>query len=112
MQVNPMKKETCLVYGCTTNTILRETKYFQILIKRMWNILTIAGRCACIVDSGKTTIILSMGTQVTIENALLYPDSTRTLLSYRDICKNGLHLVTHEENNEESLLITRISPHY
>jgi hypothetical protein len=26
-----------------------------------------------------------MGTQVTIENALLYPDSTCTLLSYRDI---------------------------
>jgi hypothetical protein len=48
-----------------------------------------------------------MGTQVTIENALLYPDSTRTLLSYRDIRKNGLHIVTHEENNKESLLITK-----
>jgi uncharacterized protein YbaR (Trm112 family) len=48
-----------------------------------------------------------MGTQVTIENALLYPDSTRTLLSYKDIHKNGLHIVTHEENNEESLLITK-----
>jgi hypothetical protein len=44
-----------------------------------------------------------MGTQVTIENALLYPDSTRTLLSYRDIRKNGLHVVTHEESNEEFL---------
>jgi hypothetical protein len=42
-----------------------------------------------------------MGTQVTIENALLYPDSTRTLLSYWDIRKNRLHVVTHEENNEE-----------
>jgi hypothetical protein len=42
-----------------------------------------------------------MGTQVTIENALLHPDSTRTLLSYRDICKNGLYVITHEENNEE-----------
>jgi hypothetical protein len=48
-----------------------------------------------------------MGTQVTIKNTLLYPDSTRTLLSYRDICKNELHIVTHEENNEESLLITK-----
>jgi hypothetical protein len=45
--------------------------------------------------------VLPMGTQVTIENALLYPDSTRTLLSYRDIRKNGLHVITHEENNEE-----------
>jgi hypothetical protein len=37
----------------------------------------------------------------------LYLDSTYTLLSYRNICKNGLHIVTHEENNKESLLITK-----
>jgi hypothetical protein len=48
-----------------------------------------------------------MSTQVTIENALLYPNFTCTLLSYRDISKNGLHIVTHEENNKESLLITK-----
>jgi hypothetical protein len=63
----------------------------------------------CIVGFEKATIILPMGTQITIENALLYPDSTRTLLSYRDIRKNGLHIVTHEENNKESLLITKIN---
>jgi hypothetical protein len=72
----------------------------------MGNILTIAGRDACIIGSGKATIILPMSTQVTIENVLLYPNSTRILLSYRDIRKNELHIVTHEENNEESLLIT------
>jgi hypothetical protein len=48
-----------------------------------------------------------MSMQVTIENALLYPDSTRTLLSYRDIRKNGLHVITHEENNEEFLRIIK-----
>jgi hypothetical protein len=48
----------------------------------MKNILTIAGRNMCIVGSGKATIIFLMGTQVIIENALWYPDSTRTLLSY------------------------------
>jgi hypothetical protein len=100
MQVNPMEEEMCLVNSCTTNTILREIKYFQTVTKRMRNILTIIGRDACIVRSGKATIILSMGTQVTIKNTLLYPDSTHTLLSYRDISKNELHIVTHEENNE------------
>jgi hypothetical protein len=40
-----------------------------------------------------------MGMQVTIENALLYTDSTRILLSYRDIRKKGLHVIKHEENN-------------
>jgi hypothetical protein len=107
MQVNPMDEEMYLVDSCTTNTILRETKYFQTLTKRMRNILTIAGRDTCIVGSRKATVILPMSTQVTIENVLLYPDSTRTLLSYRDIRKNGLHIVTHDENNKESLLITK-----
>jgi hypothetical protein len=107
MQVNSMEEEMCLVDCCTINTILRETKYFQTLTKRTGNILTIAGRDTCIVGYEKATIIFSMGTQVTIENVLLYSDSTRTLLSYRDIRKNGLHIVTHEENNKESLLITK-----
>jgi hypothetical protein len=60
-----------------------------------------------IVDSGRATIVLSMGTQVTIKNALLYPDSTRILLSYRDIRKNRLHVITHEENNEKFLHIIK-----
>jgi hypothetical protein len=102
-----MEEEMCFVDSCTTNTILRETKYFQTLTKRTGNILTIAGRDTCIVGSAKATRILPMGTQVTIENALLYPDSTCILLSYRDIRKNGLHILTHEENNNESLLITK-----
>jgi hypothetical protein len=41
-----------------------------------------------------------------IEDALLYPDSTRTLISFRDIRKSGLHICTHEDNKEEFLLIT------
>ena len=49
-------------------------------------VLTIAGRYAMIVEM--VTIILSMGTQIHIEEALLYPYSTRTLLSYKDIRKN------------------------
>jgi hypothetical protein len=48
-----------------------------------------------------------MSTQVTIDNILLYPDSTRTLLSYRDIRKNGLHVITHEENSKEFLHIIK-----
>jgi hypothetical protein len=107
MQVNPIEEEMCLVDSCTTNTILRETKYFQTITKRTGNILIITGCDTCIVGSGRATIILPMSTQVTIENALLYLDSIRTLLSYRDIHKNGLHIVTHEENNKESLLITK-----
>jgi hypothetical protein len=80
------------VDSCTTNSILRETKYFQTLTKRTGNILTIVGGDAHTVGSRRATITLPMGTQVTIKNALLYPDSTCTLLSYGDICKKGYML--------------------
>jgi hypothetical protein len=102
-----MEEEICLVDSCTTNTILRETKYFHTLTKREGNVLTIAGRDAMIVGAGHATITLPMGTQITIEEALLYPDSTCTLLSYRDIRTNGFHVETHEENKEQYLLFTK-----
>ena len=105
--VNSMEEEMCLVDSGTTNSILRETKYFQTLTERQGNVLTIAGRDAMIVGTGKATITLPMGTQITIKNALLYPNSTRTLLSYRDIRKNGFHVETHEDNNGEFLLVTK-----
>ena len=102
-EVNPSEEELCLVDSCTTNSILTEMKYFQTLTKREGNVLTIAGRNALIVGSGRAIITLPMGTQIVIEDALLYPDSTRTLLSFRDIGRNGIHVETREENKEEFL---------
>jgi hypothetical protein len=61
-----------------------------------------------IVGSERAIIILPMGTQLVIEDALLYPDSTRTLLSYKDICRNGFHIETHNDNKDEYLFITKI----
>jgi hypothetical protein len=104
-----MEKEMFLVDSCTTNSILREAKYFQTLTRRSINVLTITGSDAMIVGLGRATITFPSGTQVTIEDALLYPDSTRTLISFRDIQKNGLHVCTHEDNQEEFLLITKSS---
>jgi hypothetical protein len=60
-----------------------------------------------IVGSTRATIVLSMSTQVTIENVFLYPDSTHILLSYRNIRKNRLHVITHEDNNKEFLNIIK-----
>ena len=50
-----------------------------------------------------------MGTQITIEDALLYLDSSRTLLSYRGIRKNGLHVETHEDNKKDFFLLTKLT---
>jgi hypothetical protein len=78
VDLNPKEEELCLVDSYTKNSILREIKYFQTLKKKEENIMTIAGRDALIVGSGRATITLPMGMQITIEDALLYPDSTRT----------------------------------
>jgi hypothetical protein len=102
-----MEKDMRLMDSCTTNTIFRKVKFFQTLTKREGQVLTIAGCDAMIVGSGRTTIVLPMGTQINIEEVLLYPDSTCTLLGYRGIRKNGIHVETYKENNEEFLLLTK-----
>ena len=48
-----------------------------------------------------------MGTQLAIEDTLLYPNPTRTLLSYKDIRRNGFHIKTHNDNKDEYLFITK-----
>jgi hypothetical protein len=106
--VDLMEEELCLVDSGTTNSILRETN-FQTLTKRQGNVLTIPRRDATIVGSGRATIVLPMGTQITIEDAILYPDSKRTLLSYRDIRQNGFHIETRDDNNKEILPVTKNS---
>jgi hypothetical protein len=62
--------------------------------------MTITGSDALTVGSGRANIVLPKGTQLTIEDALLYTKSTRTLLSYKDICKNGLHVETHVDGKK------------
>ena len=101
-------EEMCLVDSCTTNTIFRDTRYFQTLKKRTGNITTIAGSNANIVGIGKAIIVLPRGTKIIIEDALLYPESSRTLLSFKDIRTNGYHIETKNENGLECLLITKL----
>jgi hypothetical protein len=48
-EVNMMEEELFLIDSGTTNSIFRETKYFQTLTKRPENVLTIAGHDAKIV---------------------------------------------------------------
>jgi hypothetical protein len=57
-----MEEEMCFLDSCTINSIVREMKYFQTLIRRIGNILTITGRDTNIVGSRQATIVLPMGT--------------------------------------------------
>jgi hypothetical protein len=69
--------------------------------------MTIAGSNAHIVGTGSATLVLPMGTQIFVKDALLYPDSKRTLLSFKDIRANGFHDETEIEHGTEYLLITK-----
>jgi peptide/histidine transporter 3/4 len=69
--------------------------------------MTIVGSNAHIVGTGSATLVLPMGTQIFVKDALLYPDSKRTLLSFKDIRANGFHVETEIEHGTEYLLITK-----
>ena len=64
-----MEEEICLVDSCSTNTILREVRYFRTLTKREGIVLFIALRDAMLVGPKKSTITLPMGTQINIVEA-------------------------------------------
>jgi hypothetical protein len=82
---------------------LSEIIYFQTLKKRDGKVLTITGRDAVLVGFGRATITLPMGTEIVIEDALLYPDSIHTLLSFREIRHNGIHIETPRKSRRVSL---------
>jgi hypothetical protein len=100
-------EDICIVDSGTTNTILKEIKYFHTIMKNVGSITTIIRSDSCVIGSGKATITLPIGTQIEIKEALLYPESTRTLLSFRDIRANGFHVETTEENGKEYLYIIK-----
>ena len=57
---------------------------------------------------GRGTLIFPMGTKLAIEDTLIYPNSIRTLLSYKDIYHKGFHVKTHNDNNNEYQFIIKL----
>ena len=66
----------CLVDSATTHTILKDRKLFHTLTEKRESVTTIANDNVLIVGFGRASLI---------DDALLYPQSTRTLLSFKDI---------------------------
>ena len=104
-----MKSEDilCLVDSATTHTILKDRKFFHTLTEKRVSVTTIANGNVLIVDSGRASLILPMGTKLIIDDALLYPQSTRTLLSFKDHRSNGFHIETKTKNDIKYILMTR-----
>ncbi|KAJ1280008.1 hypothetical protein BS78_04G199400 [Paspalum vaginatum] len=98
--------EPCLIDSAATNSILRETKYFQTLQKKTENLTTIADSNGRIVGSDRAIVVLPNDTRIYIDEAFLYPGATRTLLTFKDIRRSGYHVTTACEGGAEYLHIT------
>jgi GAG-pre-integrase domain len=101
-------RDECLVDSGTTNTILKNKKYFSQLSPADIHANIISGISNLIEGSGRAYILLPEGTKLIINYALYSSKSRRNLLSFKDIRRNGYHIKTMTENNIEYLQITTI----
>ena len=93
------ESDVCLVDRATTHTILRDKRYFLDLTLTNANVSTISGTANLIEDSRRANIMLPNGTRFHINDALYFSKSTRTLLNFKDIHRNGYHIETMNESN-------------
>ena len=100
--------DACLANCATTQTILRDKKYFSNFTLAQSNVHTISGLVNLIKGFGKATIILPKDTKLQIEDALYSNKSSRNLLGFKDIRQNGYHIETMNHDANEYLLITSI----
>ena len=100
--------DACLADYATTHTILRDKKYFSNFTLVQYNVHTILGPVHLIKGSDKSTIILPKGTKLQIEDALYSNKSSRNLLSFKDIRRNGYHIEIINHDANEYLLIASI----
>ena len=100
--------DICLVDCATMHTILLDKKYFLSLTLTSGNVSTIFGTSNLIEGSGRANIMLLKGTRFHINDALYSSKSTRNLLSFKDIRRNGYHIETMNDGNKECLYITSI----
>ena len=100
--------DACLADCATTHTILCDKKYFSNFSLAQSNVHTISDHVNLIKGFSKATIIPPKGTKLQIEDALYYNKSSRNLLSFKYICRNGYHIETMNHDANEYLLITSI----
>ncbi|PIN01592.1 hypothetical protein CDL12_25899 [Handroanthus impetiginosus] len=80
--------------SATTHTILKDEKYLSHLTMVETNINIISGSIKLIEGSRRANILLPRGMKFVIGDALFSSKSQRSLLSFKDICRNGYHIET------------------
>ena len=100
--------DVCLADCATTHTILRDKRYFLSLTLTSGNVSTISSTSNLIEGSGSANIMLPKRTRFHVNDALYFSKSTRNLLSFKDIHRNGYHIEIMNDGNKECLYITSI----
>ena len=100
--------DACPADYATTHMILRDKKYFSTFTLTQSNVHTISSPVNLIKGFERATIILPKGAKFQMEDAFYYNKSSRNLLSFKDIRKNGYHIETMNHDENEYLLITSI----
>ena len=100
-----------LLDSATTHTILRSREYFEFEGHRAtWHtsdIVTIAGRRNFHYREGQARVLLPGATPILCERAMYSSNAPRSLISYRDLRANGIHITTAQVNGEEVLELRR-----
>ena len=92
----PQSTRSCVIRKFSTFTLAQS------------NVHSISGPIDLIKGPGRATIIIPKGTKFQIEDALYSNKSSRNLLSFKDIRRNGYHIETMNHDENEYLFITSI----
>jgi hypothetical protein len=99
--------EVALLDSASTHTILRSLQFFSFPAGntgwRNSHVTTIAGPKNLTFREGVAIVLLPGNNPITCRDAMYAPDAPRSLISYRDLQANGIHVSTTVENDEEVL---------
>ena len=93
-----------LVDSGTTHTILRNRQLFVDFLPIVSKVSTMTGSDNIIKSRGIAQFFMPNGTLIKVEDALYAPRAPRTLLSFKAVRDNDLHLHTYVENGTEYLI--------
>lgn len=97
-------EDICIIANYSHNF---NEKYFFFFVKRKTDVSIISDTSKIIEGSNKTNMLLCGGIKLHIENVLYSFKSYRNLLNLKDICLNGLHIETRDDEDIEYLCITK-----
>ena len=100
--------DVCLADCATIYTILRDKRYSLDLTLTNANASTVSGIANLIEGSERASIMLLNGTRFHINDSLYSRKSTRNLLSFNVIRRNGYPIKTMNEGNTKYLYIIYI----